>query len=180
MAVSVSPMRYSQALMQIALEQGRIDAWVNDLDVLGGALKEVDLEGFLDSPQVQFSVKKEIIENLFSKLVSPLALNLILLLAAKCLTCILSEVQERFSRLVDVHEGTEVAYVTSAVPLNSENENEISIILEELTGKNIRLEVRVDPDISGGFIVRAGDHVIDGSLKSKLKEMRRKVVSRNV
>ena len=180
MAVSVSPIRYSQALMQIALEQGRIDAWVSDLDVLGRALKEVDLEDFLDSPQVQVSVKKEIIENLFSKSVSSLALNLISLLATKCLTRILPEVQERFSRLVDVHEGTEVAYVTSAVPLNPENEKEISIILEELTGKNIRLEVRVDPDIFGGFIVRAGDHVIDGSLKSKLKEMRRKVVSRNV
>ena len=180
MAVSISPVRYAQAIMQIALEQDMTEAWASDLDVLVGALKEADLEGFLDAPQVQMSVKMDLIEDLFGKSVSPLALKLISLLATKSLTSILPEVQERFSRLVDVHEGTEMAYVTSAVPLNSESENEIAKILGALTGKNIRLEVRVDPDIFGGFIVRAGDHMIDGSLRSKLKEMRRKVVSRNV
>ena len=89
MAVSISPVRYAQAIMQIALEQGTIEAWVSDLDVLAGALKEADLEGFLDAPQVHISIKMDLVGDLFGKSVSPLALKLISLLATKCLTSIL-------------------------------------------------------------------------------------------
>ncbi len=78
--------------------------------------------------------------------------------------------------MADAYQGVEHAEVTTAIPLDEEDRQRLSERLAELTGTRIVLSTRVDPNVIGGFVVRIGDRLIDGSTKSKLDSLRKSLV----
>lgn len=70
-----------------------------------------------------------------------------------------------------VKEEEETAYVTSAIPLTSEEEDKILKFLKQKFGKGFKIKVQVDPKIIGGLTIRIGDQLIDQSLGGRLKTL---------
>jgi F-type H+-transporting ATPase subunit delta len=83
----------------------------------------------------------------------------------------LPEIVALFDRLKDEAEGTIDVTVTSAAALSAEQAGELSRALEARFGRKVRVELEVDPKLVGGAVLRAGDLVIDGSLKSRLERL---------
>ena len=83
----------------------------------------------------------------------------------------LPEIAALFDALKDDAEGTVDVTVTSAAPLSAEQAGELTRALETRFGRKVRVELEVDPKLVGGAVLRAGDLVIDGSLKSKLERL---------
>ena len=107
-----------------------------------------------------------------------LAINLMLLLTSRNLVHLLPDIADRFQELLDAHNGVERAEAVSAVPLDDGQRERIRSALSEMTGKDVRLTVRADPDILGGVIIRIGDRVLDGSARTRLQSMRRELAQR--
>ena len=105
--------------------------------------------------------------------VGPLALNLASMLASRDLAHLVPGVLDEYQRLLDAHRGIERAEVVAAVPLDSDQRGKVVELLQGIAGKEIRLKLDVEPQILGGLIARVGDRLIDGSIRTRLEEMRR-------
>ena len=80
--------------------------------------------------------------------------------------------------MLDTHrgiEGTETAEITTAIPLDDEYILDISKRLTEMAGKPVVVNTKVDPGLVGGIIIKVGDKVIDGSIRSKLAVLKREL-----
>ena len=176
MAKLASSKRYAQAVFQIAQEQDGFDVWTEDLRVLAFSLENSDLVSLLNAPQIPTGTKLQTIEDLLVDSVNHLATNLLAVLATRNLTHLLPDIADEFSRLVDEKNGIARGEVTSAIELTGEQNYSIEEILSKIIGKPIKLTTSVDSEIIGGIIARVGDQVIDGSIRTKLQEMRRSLV----
>ena len=175
---AASPRRYAQAVFQIAVETGQLDEWSEDLRVIAGALENAELSSLLDAPQVTAAVKIDTIKSALGDSVGPLAINLLSLLAVRDLSKLIPGLVDEYSRLMDRHVGIERAEVVSAVPLDDRQVSRVAEVLVGLVGTEVRLDARVDREVLGGLIAQVGDRVIDGSVRTRLQDMRRGIVGR--
>ena len=173
-----SPARYAQAVFQIALERDELDVWLGDLEVLAVAVDNSEFSGLLNAPQVPTASKIAVIKQALGDTVGPLALNLLSILASRNLAHLVPGILDEYGRTVNAHRGIERAEVVTAVTLNAQEQEKVEELLEGIVGMKVRLSSFVEPRILGGLIARVGDRVIDGSVRTKLEEMRRSIVER--
>jgi ATP synthase F1 delta subunit len=88
----------------------------------------------------------------------------------------LPDVAIEYSKLLDQYYGIRHALVVTAIPLDDESLRHVARRLQELTGTEHVLDVRVDPSILGGLIIRIGDRVIDRSVRARLSTLRQHVL----
>jgi F-type H+-transporting ATPase subunit delta len=171
----VAAKRHAQAVFQLALERGELEKWLEDLKTIATTLSQPQLMAILESPKVHLDEKMELISRCLPG-VSQLALNLVYLLVARRRLRLIDQIASEYQRLADAYQGLEHAEVTTAIPLDEEDRKRLSERLAELTGTRIMLSTKVDPNVIGGFVVRIGDRLIDGSTKSKLDSLRKSLV----
>ena len=176
MASTASARRYAQAVFQIALERDALDAWSEDLRVLATGLENREFAELLDAPQVPVGTKVSMITDVLGDSVDGLARNLLAVLARRSLAHLLPDIADEFGSLVDEHNGIARGEVVSAVPLSEQQAEKVNDVLSNIVGRPLRLSVAVDPAIVGGVVARVGDRVIDGSVRTTLREMRRELV----
>lgn len=171
-----SAKRYAQAVFEIALESGDTGKWREDLDVLAMSVRTREFYSFLNSPQVTASRKKELIDMTVAESISTTALKFLSLLTERKLVHIIPDIVDEYGRLLDSYNGIEHSEITSAIPLDSDQETSLTKLMTEIIQRQVRLSTIVDPKILGGFIARVGDRVIDGSVQAKLQKMHREIV----
>ncbi len=164
--------RYAQAAFAIARDSGSdgMASWRSDLDDIAVVLTESDAVGYFAAPRVAVAERQETLARVLD--VSPLALNLAKLLITKGRTLEAREIADAFNELADEHEGLAQAEITTAVPLQPDQVAAIEQRLGEALGKEITATASVDADIIGGVVIRIQDHLIDGSVRSRLKQLR--------
>ena len=89
----------------------------------------------------------------------------------------LSEVNNRFTSILEERSGTVSAEVISARELPVAEREEFKINLEKLTGKNVKIAYSIDESIIGGAVTRIGSTVYDGSVKTKLENLKEQLVN---
>ena len=146
----------------------------------GGGIEEIlthkDLLDILDSPQIPRSSKVHVIGELLGNSVSELAINLITLLALDNIAHIIKNIKLDFLKLLDEHRGITRGTLISAVSMNPSLTSKIGQLLSDRIGNPVELTAQINPAIIGGFLAKIGDKVIDGSIKTKLSEMRRQII----
>jgi len=108
--------------------------------------------------------------------VLPEVADFVCLLARHGKEASLPDVAIEYSKLLDHYYGIRHALVTSAIPLDDETLRHVARRLKELTGVEHVVDVRVDPSIIGGLVIRIGDRVIDRSVKAHLAQLQRDVL----
>ncbi len=179
MRIEVAAKRYAQAAFDIAREKDELDRWVEDLRAIADLTTQPGVVELLASSRVPFEVKERLLRSVLVD-ISPLALNLARLLVQKGRIALAGQVRDEYQRLLDEHRGMAQALVLTAVPLSEDEERAVAQRLRELTGKEIVLGRRVDPEILGGLVARVGDRLIDGSTRTRLLELRRKLAGETV
>lgn len=169
---SISGRRHAQAVFQIALDSNELDKWLADLELMAHALSEPVAGAFLENPKINMAKKQELLRSVL-KGISPLALNLADLLVAKKRLHLLPTLVSEYKRLVNAHRGIEEAEVTTAVAVDRQQAEKIGRGLAAMADKGILLDMKVDPEILGGFVARLGDKLIDGSVRSRLEDLRK-------
>ena len=176
MAYRASARRYAQAAFELALEADELDGWLEDLQAIGTAIETESLGEALDSPQLTSARKVALIDELFGDSIRPLTRNLLGLLASKNVTRIAPDLANEFAAMVDSHRGVVRAEVVTAAPMDSEQAARLAEMLRDVAGRDVVISSREDPSILGGLIARVGDKVIDGSTRTRLEGMRKRLV----
>lgn len=177
MAVAGAAKRYAQAAFDIAKGQQALDEWERDLDRVVGVLGNSEVSEFFDSPAIPEDAKQKAIAGILPGEEQRYVRNLLLLLLERRRLPQLPQVAEVFHDLVLEERGIAVANVTTAVPLSSEEADRVRNRLRELVGKTIEMRTNVDPGIIGGLVVRVGDDLIDGSVRTQLNQLRQRLAS---
>jgi F-type H+-transporting ATPase subunit delta len=175
MARAASARRHAQAVFQIALEKKELEKWQADLEIIANVLKDPQLIGLLENPKLRFSEKEKVLQNILVG-ISPLAMNLIYFLTAKNRLRIVADLVVEYRRLMNAYYGRETAEVVTAIPLSDEEKERLQKRLAALTGKKLVLATRVEPDIMGGLVAKVGDRLMDGSVRTRLQELRRDLI----
>ena len=165
-----SAKRYAQAIFDLAIEHDRLDEFGADLRTLVEALRGEEFRTFLHHAKVPLGSKTKAITEALPG-VDPIVRNLLALMVSRGLSDQLSEVESGYRRLLGERRGREHVEVQSAVQLEDSEKGKISQFIKDLMNKEVVLDSKVDPNILGGLIIRVGDKLLDGSTRSKLQEL---------
>lgn len=163
--------RYAQALIADAgSDLAAVDA---DLRVIADTVRESrDLRLMLGSPVVRRDQKRRVVDALFAGKVGAKAQQFVAFLFDKEREALLGDVAEAFATLRNEQQGIETAQVRVPGTLSAGEADRLKAALEAQTGKTLRLDVTVDPEMIGGIVVRIGDTVYDGSVRFRLNALR--------
>ena len=162
--------RYAQATFAIAREGDAIAQWRGDLDDVASVLVDSEAAGLFAAARIPVAERQALLARVLD--LGPLAANLAKLLIAKGRTPEAREISEAFNRFADEYEGVAQAQITTALPLSAEQVTAIEQRLGSALGKRITATASVDSDIIGGVVLRIDDHLIDGSVRSRLRRLR--------
>jgi F-type H+-transporting ATPase subunit delta len=169
--------RYARAVFEIAQEDKQVDAWTGRLEALRAVLTNPDAIAVLASPAVPPARRVEAMEALATRQMGDEGLNLGRMLVAARRPDLIEGIVEEYGALADESAGRVRATVTTAVALSTADEKRITTDLSARLGKEVRLEVQVDPAIIGGLVLRVGDRKIDASIATKLQQLRRRLAT---
>jgi F-type H+-transporting ATPase subunit delta len=166
--------RYATALFDLASEANAIEPVKADLDRFDALLAEsADLTRLVRSPV--FSVEEQL-QALVAVLdragISGLAANFVKLAASNRRLFAVRDMIKAYRELVARHKGEATAEVTVAEPLKDQHVEALRAALKAVTGKDVDLDVKVDPAILGGLVVKLGSRMVDSSLRTKLNAMK--------
>ena len=121
---------------------------------------------------IHSKVKKATLLEVFPNM-NKLSVKLIDLLVENKRIDIIDVVAQKINMLFDESQGTQIAKVTTAIPLTKELEAKVLIKVKELTGNDAEVQNTVDESILGGFILRVGDIQYNASIANKLDKLKR-------
>lgn len=166
---------YAQAIFEVADEAGALADWSETLSIAGQLLADRGLVEFLGNPAYSDEQRFEFLSGLFGKAGSKLlsggdekGSNFLKLLLENGRVVVLPEISGHFEALKAKVENSVDAVVTSAAPLSDDQAKEIATSLKQRLGRDVKITTEIDENLIGGAVIRAGDVVIDGSLRARL------------
>lgn len=166
------------ALLELADERGQLDAVADEMAAIGQAVDGTPgLQAFLTSPSIKDQERADVLERTIIKGSSPMIASFLRLLASKGQLSELSGVSAATARLMDVRRGKVDVDVTVATPLDDAQLAEVGRRVSAAINKQANVKQNVDESILGGIIVRFGDKLIDGSVRSQLRAIEAKMLA---
>ena len=158
---------YAEALFDVAEAEGSADDLLADFDALESLLSVDDtLMRLLSSPMEVDEVKQRVVENTFQGRSTGVFRRLIRLLLRKNRILYLPSIIATYRKMLDESKGILDATVTSARPIEEDQERRLRNALERMTGRSVRVRRRIDPRLIGGFMVRYEGRVIEDVLRA--------------
>lgn len=172
-------LQYANALADIALAQGAAEPAAKQLNDFGSVYAQsAELRTFLASPAVTVEAKHAVIEKITGRMgASKIIRNFLFVITDHRRTQLIPEVLVMFQQVIRQRQGVAEAQISSAVELSPAQKKELAATLTKLTGKKIETKYSLDPALLGGAVVRIGDTIYDGSLRSRLNEMRSRLAA---
>ena len=169
--------RYAKAILDMAKENKALDAVESDMRSISSTLSDhKELRDVLASPVVSGASKKSVLTEIF-KGNHAITQGAIGMLVDNKRIGMLNEVAFKYIVLNEQLKETDVAYVTTAVPLDAVMEQKVLKQVAKLTGNKVSIENIIDESIIGGFVLRVGDLQYDASISNKLSNLTREFSS---
>ncbi|MDH5710185.1 MAG: F0F1 ATP synthase subunit delta [Gammaproteobacteria bacterium] len=162
---------YARAVYQQATESTSVDSWSNALALLSAVAEDVTMKAVLDNPQAGSEQKAELIMKVAGDKLGVTQQNLVKLMAENGRLKALPEVAKQFEVYRAEAEGKIDAEVVSAFPLSSEQAESITSTLKAKLGREVTISTSTDESLIGGVVIKAGDTIIDASMKSQLASL---------
>jgi F-type H+-transporting ATPase subunit delta len=169
--------RYAEAAFQVASRDKTVERWRSELETAAAIVADEKVGRALANPSVPLEERMASAEETFSRIVARPVLNLIGLMLRRGRIQELPRLAAEFRRLDNIRQGITLATATSASPLSRDEIQALTERMEQFTGGRVQLDVQLDPSLLGGLVVRVGDRLIDGSVRSRLERLRNQLVS---
>ena len=166
--------RYATALFELARDEKSIDAVKADLDRFDAMLADsADLQRLVRSPVFSADSQARALAAVLEKAgITGVAANFLRVLTVNRRLFAVSHVIRAFRALVAKFKGEATADVTAAEKLSDKNLDALKTALKAVTGKDVELNVNIDPSIIGGLVVKLGSRMVDSSLRTKLNSIK--------
>lgn len=167
--------RYAKALLELAIENKKVDAILGDMNYLLSANAETrDFQMLLKSPIISADKKIAIFAVIFDQF-ETVTKSFIELITNNRREALLSEIAEAFNALVKEHKGIVPVTIVSATALNEETKNKILAKIQATIKGTLEVTESIDASLIGGFVVKMGDKRIDASVASQLNNLKQRL-----
>jgi len=167
--------RYAKSLIDLAIEQNKLERVTEDVEYFHQASQVRDLHLLLKSPIVNTPAKRKIFDKLFGERFDPLTKAFLDILLRKGRESYLADIAQAFMEQYRVIKEISTVKLTTATEVSAERLEEIKqkIRASGVTFPNVEIHKHVDPAILGGFIIEFGDKLYDVSVAHQLDQMRK-------
>lgn len=179
MSELITAKRYANALSAVIQSNDTLDAALDELNAFSEAYTaNPELRMALMNPSIAAKKRQEVFDAILAIDVSdtPGKRTIQVLYQRKRLDLVALVAQE-FKQIVDERLNRTIAHLDSATSLSAEQENQIQNSLSSFSGKSVQLDTQINPDILGGIVVRMGDTIIDGSLRTRLAQLKQALLA---
>jgi F-type H+-transporting ATPase subunit delta len=166
--------RYATALFDLARDEKSVDAVKADLDRFDAMLADsADLKRLVRSPVFSSDAQSRALAAILDKAgISGIAANFLRVLTKNRRLFAVADVIRAFRALVAKFKREATADVTVAEALSEKNLDALKTALKTVSGKHVALNVKIDPSIIGGLVVKLGSRMVDSSLRTKLNSIK--------
>jgi F-type H+-transporting ATPase subunit delta len=166
--------RYALALYEVAEDKGKVEEYLNNLREIVSLMKnDVDFLSVIKHPKVSSIKKKEMFTNIFKDKIDDGLLSFLLILIQKNRILFLKEDLKQMEKIHLERTNTLLAEVKTVIPLVETERENLRVKLSKIYDKKIVFDEKLDGKVIGGVYIRIGDDVIDGTVQSKLEEMKK-------
>jgi F-type H+-transporting ATPase subunit delta len=164
---------YAEALLDLAKSNDSLKETTNDMNIVSQFLaNSSDLKKFLGNPLITKDAKKNVVKDILGEQIGDSTLKFLLLLVERGRIEVLESIAQKFLELSFKQDSIEIAKITSSIQLSAQQQKEIAEKLKVITGaKQIKLALKVDPALIGGFTIEIGSKMIDTSIRGQLKQI---------
>ena len=162
---------YANAVYDIAFETSSLESWGDALANLATVIADAQMNELLDSPELGKNQKGELVIQVLGDKLTEKQQNLVKLMAENGRLKLIPDVLEQFEVARAKAENKIEAEVISAFELSVQQISELVNTLKNKLGCDITLTVTIDESLIGGVIIKAGDTIIDASMKSQLDSL---------
>jgi F-type H+-transporting ATPase subunit delta len=169
---------YAVTLFELARRQNGLESFAEGMDTVVGLLDQnPSFRVFLETPRIADRDKKVLLKKVFGNALPRPLLNFLQVTVDKRRQRLLGLMTEEFHALLDEHHGRTHVTVTVARELDPETLQDLSGKLSALLGREAIPHVRVKPAVLGGVHLKTGDTVYDGTLRRRIKQLRKQLVT---
>ncbi len=162
---------YAKAAFSTAESAGQLGIWSKSLGVLGSVVSDSKVAGFLSTPSRSTGEQAQTLIDLCGAELDKQVQNFVLVLAANKRLALLPEIVQLFEQLKAEREKSVDVEVTSAFAVDAAAANQLAEVLKKRLQRDVKLTTSIDSSLIGGVVVRAGDLVIDNSVRGRLKKL---------
>ncbi len=162
---------YARAAFEEARADQRLGPWSEALHVAAEVVRDSRVAALLGNPRVTAEQLAQLVIDIAGPKLGAHGENFVRTLAANHRLGYLPEVATLFDTLKDAAEGVADVTVTSAATLDEAQQRTLAAALEKRLKRQVRLHCQLDPALIGGAVLRSGDLVIDGSLRTRLERI---------
>jgi F-type H+-transporting ATPase subunit delta len=162
---------YAKAAFEEARDRNKLGPWSEALRTAAAVVGDPRVEDLIGNPRVTPAELAALVIEIAGPQLEEEGRNFVRTLADNRRLALLPEISARFEELKAEAEGIVDVTVTSAAPLDDSQRDKLAAALERRLGRSVRLQCVTDPALIGGAVLRAGDLVIDGSLRARLERI---------
>ncbi len=162
---------YAVAVFKRAKETDSTKNWSKNLAFLAAVLSDEAISGVVDDPKIGKSKLSTLLLDICQDQIDKEGGNFLKLLIENNRLSLIAAIAEIFETYKAEDEGSIDIDVTTAFAFTKESKQNFNVTLEKAFGKKINMKIAVDSSLIGGVLVRAGDQVIDGSVRGQLQQL---------
>lgn len=164
---------YAQAILDVAEAEGVLADVEDELFAFRGTLEaNPDLVQGISDVAIPASRRQQLVEELLGGRALPQTVQLVSFVVGGGRGRVLQDVITEFLDLAAARKSSAVAEVRAAADLSDDQKSKLAAALHKATGKTVEVRVQVDPAVIGGIVVRVGDQVVDGTVRTQLNRFR--------
>ena len=164
---------YARAVFELAAQQKDLAGWSARLDLLVAIAANADVVRLAGNPRVSAAQLEELILGVAAAAdkLNEQAVNLVKLLVSNGRIGVLPEIARAYAALRAEAENTVAAEIITAAEIDARQREQFTTALQGKLGRKVELTFAVDRELVGGAVVRAGDWVVDGSVRAQLEQL---------
>lgn len=162
---------YAEALFEIAKETRDFEIWSQNLAFLTALIQEPSMEKIIVNPRIDKATLTRLLLDICDEHTSQEVKNLIKLLVENHRLPIISHMATQFEELKAQYQGTVKVQIISSYPVSPQQQKEVETTMGKRLGKAVDVNIILDETLVGGWVIRAGDEVVDLSIKGRLEQL---------
>lgn len=166
---------YAEAVFKRAIESNSAAEWSEILAFLSVVIQDEEMSVVIANPKVSQEQLTQLLLDICQDQLKEEGINLVKLLIQNDRIILTPQIATLYESFKAEHEGYVDVEVMSAYALSKEEQKKFATVLEKKLDKKVHITTSIDKSLIGGFLAKAGDTVIDGSIKGQLQQLAKKL-----
>lgn len=162
---------YARAAFEVAVSEGQLQTWMEAMNQVAALTAKPELQELLTSPTLSGTQKAALLTDILGESPESNLGRFVGVLAENKRLLLMPEIRELFQLMKAQHENAVDVSITTAFPMDEQVLQQLRTVLSGRLGRQVKIASSIDRGLLGGALIRAGDTVIDGSVRGRLDKL---------